>query len=419
MRARGSTPSAATFFSGFTVVTVVAFADGGYFRETWVWTTLALTCLIWITLLLRDTIVLGRLELIGLAALASFVGWVALSATWSLTPAETIKEAERALVYVAGFLAAALLVDRDRLREWFSGIAAATIVVAAYGLGDRLLGAPPGRDPTQGTLLIEPFGYANALGIFATLGTLLSLGLATSAVSKAERIAWVAPLPVLILVLIQTESRGAWFALSIGLCVLTIFRWKSIDARAHAVPRQIVLATLTGILMFVVAAAVRADRPLGQRADYWNVAVHQWMENIWLGSGAGTFALYWLREKSASVVLDAHSLYLETLAEIGPVGLLLLICALGVPIFAAAKARDYPPTAVGAASYVAYLVHAGLDWDWEMPAITLAGLLCGIGVLAADRQEATEIVIGARARRGLALIALLLAGLGVAGAVTH
>ena len=97
-------------------------------------------------------------------------------------------------------------------------------------------------------------------------------------------------------------------------------------------------------------------------------------------------------------MLDAHSLYLETLAEIGPVGLLLLLCALAVPIFAAVRARDHPLAAVGAASYAAYLVHAGVDWDWEMPAVTLAGLLCGIGVLATDRREATEITIGAPAR---------------------
>ena len=341
-----------------------------------------------------------------------------LSATWSPTPTETIEEAERGLVYVAGFLAAALLVDRDRLREYYSGIAAATIVVAAYSLGDRFLGAPPPRDPTQGTLLIEPLGYANALGIVTALGTLLSLGLATTACSRGERIVWIGALPVLTLALVQTESRGAWFALAIGLCVLAILRWR-VDAHPRNVRRPLVVAGLAGILALVVVAAIRADRPLGPRVDYWTVALNQWEENIWLGAGAGTFSLYWLNEEQASVVLDAHSLYLETLAEIGPIGFLLLVGALAVPIFAAARNRGRSLTAVGGAAYAAYLVHAGLDWDWEMPAVTLVGLLCGIGVLAADRREATEIIIVARARRGIALVALLLACLGVAGAVAH
>ena len=74
MRGRGSTGGAATFFAVFAVVTVVAFADGGYFRETWVWLTLAFACLSWIALLLRDTIALGRLELVALAAFGCLVG---------------------------------------------------------------------------------------------------------------------------------------------------------------------------------------------------------------------------------------------------------------------------------------------------------------------------------------------------------
>jgi hypothetical protein len=51
--------------------------------------------------------------------------------------------------------------------------------------------------------------------------------------------------------------------------------------------------------------------------------------------------------------------------------------------------------------------------------VTLAGLLCGVGILAADRPEGTEITIGARERRALALLAFAIAGLAVAGAVTH
>ena len=103
-----------TFLSAFAVLTAVAFADGGYFGETWVWTTLALASLAWLALALRDTIEVGRLELVGIATLTCFVGWVALSAAWSPTPEETIKEAERALIYVAGFLGVTLVLDRGR-----------------------------------------------------------------------------------------------------------------------------------------------------------------------------------------------------------------------------------------------------------------------------------------------------------------
>ncbi len=110
---------------------------------------------------------------------------------------------------------------------------------------------------------------------------------------------------------------------------------------------------------------------------------------------------------------------METLAEVGPGGLTLLAVALSVPIVAVVRFREHPLAGAGAAAYAAYLVHAGLDWDWEMPAVTLAGLLCGVGLLAAGRSEAHEITLGTRERLALALAALALAGLAVAGGVTH
>jgi O-antigen ligase len=405
-----------TFLSAFAVLTAVALADGGYFGETWVWTTLTLASLAWVALVLRDRIELGRLELVGFATLTCFVGWVALSALWSPLPEQTIREAERALIYVAGFLGVTLVLERGRLREYFSGIAAATIVVVSFALAERLIDSSA-RDPTQGTLLIEPFGYANALGIFATLGTLVSLGLALSAESRAERVAWIAGIALLLTALIETESRGAGLALAAGLLVLTLPRWKRLAGRPTAVRASLAVAAVIAMGTVVATVAFRNDL-LGPRVDYWTVALSQWQENMSLGSGAGTFALFWLQEGSPSAVLDAHSLYVETLAELGPLGLVLLGVTLAVPIVAAVGAHNDPLVAGAAAAYVAFLVHAGLDWDWEMPAVTLVGLLCGIGVLVSMRRDANQVRVGARARGGLAVIVLAIAALAVTGSVT-
>jgi hypothetical protein len=43
------------------------------------------------------------------------------------------------------------------------------------------------------------------------------------------------------------------------------------------------------------------------------------------------------------------------------------------------------PVACGAA--VAFLVHAGLDWDWEMPVVVVAGIACLAAVLFADKSQ--------------------------------
>jgi O-antigen ligase len=86
-------------------------------------------------------------------------------------------------------------------------------------------------------------------------------------------------------------------------------------------------------------------------------------------------------------VRDAHSLYLETLAEIGPLGLLLVLAVLGMPLVAARRSRRGLATATLPAAYVAFLLHAGIDWDWEMPIVMLAGLACAAALLLASRNR--------------------------------
>ena len=63
-----------------------------------------------------------------------------------------------------------------------------------------------------------------------------------------------------------------------------------------------------------------------ERGHYWRVAWHELAANPLLGSGAGTFADWWLRLRTVpQSTHEAHSLYLETLAELGPVGLALAV----------------------------------------------------------------------------------------------
>jgi len=125
----------------------------------------------------------------------------------------------------------------------------------------------------------------------------------------------------------------------------------------------------------------------------------------WLGSGGGSYGRYWLQERSGDLpARDAHSLELETLAELGPLGLALLLGALAVPLVAGVRARGHPlaPAALGA--YVAFLVHSAVDWDWEVPVVTLAGLACAAALLLIARPETPAF----RAPAGsVALVAIL------------
>ena len=121
-----------------------------------------------------------------------------------------------------------------------------------------------------------------------------------------------------------------------------------------------------------------AERGGGFRPWYWHVAWEEFSAAPVAGRGAGTFELAWLEEQPIpESVLDAHSLYVETLAELGLVGLGLLALALAPPLLAAFRGAS----AAAAGGYVAFLFHAGVEWDWEMPAVTVAGLLCGAALL--------------------------------------
>jgi O-antigen ligase len=124
------------------------------------------------------------------------------------------------------------------------------------------------------------------------------------------------------------------------------------------------------------------------RAEFWHVAWRDAREHPLLGSGAGTYEQYWLRHRPIdSDVRDAHSVYLEMLAELGPLGLALVAIVLGVPLLAAVKAHRRPLVGAASGAYVVYLVHAGVDWDWEMTAVTVTALLCAAALLVSARTE--------------------------------
>jgi hypothetical protein len=58
----------------------------------------------------------------------------------------------------------------------------------------------------------------------------------------------------------------------------------------------------------------------------------------------------------------------------------------------------------------AFLVHAGLDWDWELPAVVVAGLACGAVVTFAEPEDAGDEVPAAPVARAAALVAALVVG---------
>ena len=177
-----------------------------------------------------------------------------------------------------------------------------------------------------------------------------------------------------------------------------VLRWDGAPARTYALPRRAVAAGVA-LLVLVGAplAAVALDsgdaetgatasrfNDLGSnRYDYWDVALGAWGDDPLRGSGTAGFRANWLRERDIDEpVRDAHSLYLETPAELGLVGLLLLgLFIAGVALCARAAVMRERALVTGAVAGVSlFAVHAAIDWDWELPAVALPALVLA-GVL--------------------------------------
>ena len=147
------------------------------------------------------------------------------------------------------------------------------------------------------------------------------------------------------------------------------------------------------------------------RSAYWRVAIDEYADHPALGAGAGTYDLYWTRERSVGVgARDAHGLYVETLAELGPLGLAILAAALAAPFLALRTARRRPFVAALTGAYVAFLAHAAADWDWELPTVTLAALACAAALAGSGD---VEHVLGSRGRTAFAGVAAVIALTGV------
>ncbi len=114
---------------------------------------------------------------------------------------------------------------------------------------------------------------------------------------------------------------------------------------------------------------------------------------------------------------DAHSLYLETLAELGMVGLLILLIFLAGSLRAAwlARKRLRRSSDVGAvtamlAAFIVFMASAGVDWMWEVPAVTVFALSSlTVAIASASRRWRSSwrfVNLPARVAAGVVAIAV-------------
>lgn len=145
------------------------------------------------------------------------------------------------------------------------------------------------------------------------------------------------------------------------------------------------------------------------RAQLWHVAIDALHGGSWLtGTGAGGFQRTWEQSpKANAVVRDAHGLYVETLSELGVVGLAAIVALLALPLAAGLRRRAAPLVPALAGAYATFLLHNAVDWDWELAGVALTGLFVGCLLLVTGRsQPARAVAVPVRVGVGAAAVAL-------------
>ena len=259
---------------------------------------------------------------------------------------------------VAGLVALAFLAPtRAQLR-------AAVLVLAAGAAGALAAAASPAVRALDGTLGHRESEGAIVLAVALVLAALAALAARAPAPDGA----------------LALPRWSRWVALAAIAALLIV---PIVAARGHQQAPP------------VTGATNQRFASLGSnRYDYWRVAVDTGLDHPLAGVGASGFRQAWLRERDVDeVVRDAHSLELETFAELGLVGLALIATLLGaVAVGARAVHRADPLLAAGPiAALAVWTFHSAIDWDWEMPALTLVAVLLAGALLARAGEPGPQL----------------------------
>lgn len=212
------------------------------------------------------------------------------------------------------------------------------------------------------------------------------------------------------------------------------------------VPRRASLAALAAALVAAAIVAAAVDAPgrisdawtefkeegqpakgsarLGSvagngRYELWRSAVDQNDSEPLTGTGSGSFEFWWARNgATAETVRDTHSLYLQTLGELGIFGLVILAAFLlttligGAWMTVRAGPRERPVLAAALAGCTAFCLTAAVDWMWQIPVLAvttllLASVLMGFGSRPRQSEGAAPGIVPRIAIAAAAVVAIV------------
>jgi O-antigen ligase len=279
-----------------------------------------------------------------------------------------------------------------------------TAAITAIGLG-ALLG-------TWGLVQIGPTGMARAQALFETPATyaavlnLLLVPVLALGIAGRSRAAIIAVGGLLAAGLFASDSRGGLIALVAGVGAATIFsirakrfRWRNLGLALAMLAAGWVVAT--GLRAWpsrelpAPTDTARAESSLS-RLELYALSWSAWRERPLAGTGYLTFR-YTLEQGRAQVssygeakeTWFVHNDYLQTLQELGPLGLAALLALTWLPALIAyrkvpaLRANQQPAAIAAVSALTAMACHALVDFPFYIPVcLLLYGSLLGV----LDRQ---------------------------------
>ena len=288
------------------------------------------------------------------------------------------------LSYSRGAIAAALIgaivllgcaPSWSQVRATAISVAAAVVVAASSTAfpGVTALEGSLGRRETEGAIMLA-----------VLLAVMVIAGFTQARIARREREPWVStgPLPIA-----RRLPLIATVAVALGLAGLVAAG----------------LADKGGKEKLSGAPGVARLRSVeSRRYDYWRIALRAFRRHPLKGVGAGGFRVLWLRERPVrEAALEVHSLPLEMATELGLPGLLGLgLLVGGVGVAARPALRRQPALVAGAcAGATVWFLHAAIDWDWQIPAVSLPPLILAGALIVAGEEELEPEAHARRAHR--------------------
>jgi hypothetical protein len=221
-------PALGAFTLGFAPVLYLTLRGGGY--DTIVYSEVGLSA--WWLVLLGALIGVMPLQRFRRTAwvtaglFSAFVLWTLVASSWSSSAERTVEDVGRVASYLGFFVLGLSALRRDTIRPLVAGMAAAFGIISLLAVLSRLY---PGAFPVDQVAqffshgssprLSYPLNYASGNGNFIALGLPLLLAVSTRARTIAVQALTTAAIPVTVLALVMTASRGGVLTAIVGIAV--------------------------------------------------------------------------------------------------------------------------------------------------------------------------------------------------------